>query len=177
MLKILTELSQNGKPASIYTNREETNKFHYGYVLAVNESVLAIHTLSADGDSDGILVIPTDFVYRVAIDGLYDQKMKKLCSADLPVPLAGKIDPCNIKESLLQAAVETQQIISVELIHSGYSDIFGFVKAIQNDRCKIREVDDYGFEDGDSYVMLDDITQIRYASEDENRIRRLWEKR
>lgn len=174
MLKILSEICNSNKKASIYTNEQETNKFHYGTILAVNDKEIAISMISPKGEFDGVSVIPTDFVYRIETDGQYSEKMEKLCSDMYYDKFDKELDTSKIKESLLDIAVQTQQIVSLELVDSGYYDVVGFVKEIKDGCCRIRVVDEYGAEDGDSFVMLDNITQVCYASEDENLILRLW---
>lgn len=42
MLKVLFELCSTQHAACIYTNYNDMNKFHFGFVLAVNEKEIAI---------------------------------------------------------------------------------------------------------------------------------------
>lgn len=119
-------------------------------------------------------MLPTDWVYRIETDGMYEQKMSKLVSSNLN-PLGNKkIDTSNIKKSLMEIAIDTQKIVSIELKDSEYYDVVGIVKKIENNICTILSVDEYGFEDGKTFIRTDDITSIRYDSEDENLILKLW---
>ena len=173
MFNVLSEILKQNKDACIYTNLEKTNKFHYGKILQVNEDEVAIGMITQDGEFDGILMKPIDSIYRVDVDGQYVQKMQKLCSVSFE-SYNDKLDANNIKASLLLLAQRTQKVISVELINSGYDDVVGFVAEVNNGICSIHIVDEYGFDDGASFQSLNDITQIRYASEDEERILKLW---
>lgn len=174
MFNVLKDFCKQGKNASIYTNMHDTNKFYYGRILAVNENEVLVYMFSKNGIFDGIMLKPISAVFRIEIDGQYETKMQKLISYSSPVPFDEELNPLNLKDSLLQIALKTQKIVSIELLNSGYNDIVGFVKEIQGDFCKIQVVDEYGLEDGQSFIDSADITQIHYASEDEDRILRLY---
>lgn len=175
MLKILFELYSSKKPASIYTDCEETSKFHFGYVLAVNEKEIALQLISPDGEDDGLTVINTENVFRVETDGQYSEKMKKLCSENAIHLYELPINNDDISESVLLSAVKKKQVVSIELLDSGYDDVTGFVESISDGECKIRLIDEYGCEDGYSYISVEDITKISCDTQDEKRIRRLWQ--
>ncbi|MDD2269061.1 MAG: hypothetical protein PHY15_05860 [Eubacteriales bacterium] len=174
MFNLLKMLCEEGKYASIYTNTQDTSKFHYGKVLAVNDSEVLIYMISPNGTFDGVILEPLKAVLRIEIDGQYDAKMKKLFSSELMVAFNEKLDSLNLKRSLLQIAQKTNKIVSLELIYSGFDDVVGFIKALHDEICEIQVVDEYGFKDGQSFVKLDDITKICYASEDEERILKLY---
>lgn len=175
MLRILSELRRSQKMVSIYTDYQETNKFHYGVVIALNEKEIAIQMLSPDGESDGIIVMDAENVFRVEENGQYDEKMKKLCPNN-PLPLFNEaLDENEIFESLLSIASIEKSIISIELVDSGYNDIVGFVEEIEDGMCKVKQVDEFGYEDGFSFFLIRDITKITYLSQDEKRLMRLWQ--
>lgn len=175
MLRILKELCLSKKTASIYTNYNTPTKFYYGVVLAVNDEEIAIYMISTDGKDDGIVAQSIDDVIRVELDGLYEEKMRKLCSINPPIDFDVTLDNNNIIKSLLDLALETKKIVSIELVDSGYDDVVGFVDEIDNGRCKIKVIDEYGYEDGYSYFLIKDVTQVSYATETEKRILNLWD--
>lgn len=174
MIEILNKLCLTKKNASFYTNTGETNKFHYGSILAVNSNEVAINLISPDGDFDGILVKPTDSIYRIQVDSQYDIKMNNICSDISDNTFTECIDNTNIKESLLYIGLKTQKIVSLELLNSGINDVVGIIKKLENGACKVQIIDEYGMEDGISYIFTNDITEVCYASADENRILKLW---
>lgn len=174
MLKILSEMCSSGKRISIYTNMQDTNKFHYGTIVAVNAEEIAIKMISPNGNYDGVIVMSTDLVYRIEVDSKYDIKMKKLCPKFESDFYRENIDPIHIKESLLSIALKAKKIVSLELIESGYNDVVGFIEEINDKYCKIKEVDEYGGEYGFSIIMIKDITKICYDSEEEAIMLKLW---
>ncbi|MCQ4021805.1 MULTISPECIES: hypothetical protein [unclassified Ruminococcus] len=175
IVETLKEMAKSDKRVSIYTDINEPSKFCYGYILCVNYEEVAIYMISPDGFFDGILMKKIYDIIRIEIDGQYHEKMKKLCSLSKMQPFNYSIDPTNIQYSLLEIALQSKQIVSLELVDSGYDDVVGFVESIDNGLCKIKIVDEYGFEDGYCFVMANKITQISYASQDEIRILKLWE--
>ncbi|MDE6150304.1 MAG: hypothetical protein K2F81_09505 [Ruminococcus sp.] len=174
MLKVLTDLCLSKKTASIYVNNNQPTKFYYGTVLSVSADEIAIDMLLPSGGNDGIVANKVHKVYRVDTDGQYDEKMKKLCTLNTYQPFNGSLDNNNIIQSLLLLALETKKIVSIELLDSGFDDVSGFIEQIEDGQCKIKEIDEYGYEDGYAYVEIKNITQVTYQSEYEKRILNLW---
>lgn len=175
MLKILFELCEEKEMASFYTDEDNTGKFHFGTVTAVNEREIALEKITPDGDYDGITVMSTERVIRVERGGLYAEKMHKLCCGKTLPDIDYHIDNDNIMMSFMRWNLTAKEVLSIELIHSGYNDIIGRIDSIEDDQCIIKQIDEYGFDDGISYVMFDNITQITCLSQDEKRIMRLAE--
>lgn len=176
MLKLLSKLHKDRKNVCIYFSSDDTTKFIYGQILAVNENYIAIYMISPDGCSDGILLKKTDTIIRVELEGQYSKKMEMLTLIDPSEVLNYSFEE-NIVKSMMLIAQASRNIISIELIDSGYDDIVGFVCNIDNDMLKIEQIDEYGYDDGYSYINISDITQISYNSQDEKRIFKLWQLR
>ncbi len=86
-----------------------------------------------------------------------------------------KPDDTKLPRSLLLYSMNNGHLVSVELTDSGYDDLVGLISDIRNDLCTIVPIDEYSSEDGIGYCHISDITCISRASEDENRIARLWQ--
>lgn len=175
MFKILTELCSSKKLASFYTNYREMNKFTFGRILQVNENEIAIQSLSPDGDDDGITVMNIENIFRVETDSDYSKKMSTLCSDKTLVKYNIAADRDNILNSVLSYVLSEKQVAAIELINSGNDDIVGFVESISNGECKVRQVNDYGFEDGFSYVDIKDITMMSFGDKYCKRLAKLWQ--
>lgn len=174
MIRILNDLCASKEMACFYSNYDKTENFNVGVVLAVNDREIALQLISPDGNDDGILVMDVADIFRVARNGLYMDKIKKLCPSFSLSDISDKIDENNIFESLLKAACTTKEILSIELVDSGIIDVMGIVEAVEDGECTIKEIDEYGYEDGYSYVEIDNITQLAYSREEEKRILKLW---
>lgn len=174
MIKELLKLHSAKSKASIYTNTNELDKFHYGTVIAVDDKEIAIHMISPDGDDDGVSVMSVDNVFRVDVGGQYAEKMGKLYVGktlrDYALP---KCDDGILMSALLYALAE-KEVVSIELIDSGYNDIVGIPETIDSGECSIRQFDEYGYEDGFSFISVKDITKLSFSTDAEKRIMRLW---
>lgn len=174
MYNTLKSFCNANTPLAIYDNYDDTSKFKFGTLLCVDEMHFALAAVSPNGDYDGIIVDETADVFRVDSSGNYHNKMAKLIQIhkdhmDIPTLKQGAI-----VESLLRFALDAKKPISLELNASGIKDITGFIEDISECVCKIRAIDEYGFDDGCSYVDMDSITQATFDSEDERRIMRLY---
>lgn len=174
MIKVLKDLCASKEMACFYSNYDNTENFNVGVVLAVNSKEIALQLVSPDGNDDGILVIEADDIFRVARNGLYMDKIKKLCPNFSLSDISDKIDENNIFESLLKAACTTKEILSIELVDSGIIDVTGIVEAVEDGECTIKEIDEYGYDDGYAYFEIGNVTQIDYSREEEKRILKLW---
>ena len=174
MIKILNDLCASKEMACFYSNYNNTENFNVGVVLAVNEREIALQLISPDGNDDGILVTDVDDIFRVERNGLYMEKIKKLCTDFSLSDVRDQIDENKIFESILSAASVAKEIVSLELVNSGIYDVDGFVEAVDEGGCTIKQIDEYGYEDGYSYVEIDNITQLAYSREEEKRILKLW---
>lgn len=173
MINILLELYQTQEPACIYTDCNDTSKFHFGMVTAINKKEIAIHMISPEGDDDGIIMMNVENVLRVEKNSKYIEKMKKLC-CDKTIPIYDLlIQKDNIQMATLLFAFNNKQILSIELLNSGYNDVVGYIESIDKDRCQIKQIDEYGDCDGISYIRIEDITKIAFLTQDEKRIMRL----
>lgn len=68
--------------------------------------------------------------------------------------------------SIMLEALRTEKPISVELLDSGVDSVIGQVTAVNEKICTVRQIDEYGCDDGVAYVNVPDITQVSYASAD-----------
>lgn len=173
MLKILNELYQSQDMACIYADYNDTSKFHFGTIMAVNEEEIAIQMISPDGENDGIVVISITNINRVETNSLYVQKMKKLCAGGSLFLNDLEIDNNNIINSILLFAFKEKEVVSIELIDSGYNDVIGIIEEIDDVECKIKQFNEYGYVDGELYFRINDITKVAVLTQDEKRVMRL----
>lgn len=174
MLDVLFELAKLKEYASFYSNFE-SDKFKFGYILAVNEKEIALQLLSPDGVDDGIVAMDSNRIFRVETKGMYAEKMKKLRVEAANSEWLTPIDENSIFLSILQNPLLKDKIVSIELNDSGYYATTGFLQTAKDGQCVVKQVNDYGFEDGFSYLLTSNITEIEISSDLEKRIQRLWE--
>ncbi len=172
-MNILHELYLSRKNAMIYFNHEDHSSFQYGTVIAENNAEVGLHMISPNGYDDGILGLSIDRILRIDVGGQYEEKMKKLCALQSPLPEV-EIDGKNIFSSILTLSLKNKEVVSIELCGSELNDVVGIIENVIGTQYTIRLIDEYGFEDGFSYIDLQDITKIILSSENEKRILALW---
>ncbi len=174
MVDVLNDLCREGTYVAVYGNSETPSKFMFGRILCVGDTRFAMLLISPNGEYDGIVVDDLEDIIRVAAHGKYHEKMMKLiCPNEVNLQLPD-IDESHIDRSVLIYAKETNRLVSIELEESGAVDVCGFVEEVSEATCKILEVDEYGFQDGDSVLDLRSISQISMDSADENRVMKLY---
>lgn len=79
MFKDILEKSRNEKEIlSLYTNKEDTERFSVGYILGLCEKYCIIALISPSGLYDGYRVIDINEIYKIEYGGDYEKKLKKL---------------------------------------------------------------------------------------------------
>lgn len=174
MIELLTKFCELGKLVSVYMDSQNTTNFIFGRIICINNDNIAINMISPTGYYDGILVKSTEEIIRLEIDDEYGQKIKKLYQQNDCKDNAIILNNKDIIGSMLNIAKQSKKIISCELINSEKNDIVGFVEDVVNGICTIKQVNSYGYDDGFSYIMVDDISQITYDSSDEQSLLKLW---
>lgn len=175
MEHLIRNFSESRKLVSLYFDDSNRQKFACGRIIYANERQFAVELISPNGTFDGILVRNIDCITRVEFDGQYHEKITKMMRTRYSECFHYDIKGASLFVCLLKIAAQTKEVISVEILDSGIYDITGVVDHVKDGICTIRLIDEYGYEDGCSVCQVGDITQIVYASEDENRIRSLWE--
>lgn len=173
MKEKLLELQKKNKNISIYCCRD-TDRFLYGKLLAVNDDEFALLMYTPLGMYDGIIVKELENITRIEYDGQYEQKMQKVLLKDINLKDI-IIDDSQIARSVLDLSLKQNKIVSIELLNSGIDDVVGFVDEIQENKCTIKLVDEYGYEDGYSCILISDITQVMFNGEKESLLLKLWE--
>lgn len=174
MLDYLKQICKDQKYVAVYTNPQDSTKFIYGRIISVNSNYIAIYMLSPNGYFDGVIIKQISDVFRIETDSKYGDKIQKLSSLCNEKPYTYTVNNKMMLESLLLIAQRDKQIVSIEILKSGYDDVVGFVDQLKDNSCIVKQIDEYGYEDGMSYIKLTDITQISCNSLDERKLLKLW---
>lgn len=133
MKKQLQKFFKTNKLISIYCN-DDMVKFIFGKLLSLNDFEFAFMLISPDGIFDGILVKEIKDIVRIEFDGQYEEKMSKLISFDTE-NYCCNLDNKDIKKAVLSLAMNSEKIVSIELLNSQCTDIMGFVEEIEDNIC------------------------------------------
>lgn len=133
----------------------------------IDNEFFALYMLTPNGENDGILVKRLAVLLMLRwTDSM--MKNEKLCPNfdDLISKTPIDFENGNALFSIMLDALRTEKPISVELLDSGVDSVIGQVTAVNEKICTVRQIDEYGCDDGIAYVNVPDITQVSYASAD-----------
>lgn len=134
LLTFIDKAKANNKPIAYYTNREDSDVFSVGEVIAYDEDYMLTSEISPQGTFDGYSLQRIEAIYRMDTDDSYVNQIYFQYKKDKKVQLA--IDDIISNKSLLDAIVEYLKI---------HSDLvsFGLNKIRETDFCgKVTECTD-----------------------------------
>ncbi len=164
---ILERLYLSQQLALIYTNTEETDKFFAGYVNQIFSNQVIINNISPYGKYDGFCIKMLEDIYRVETESQYAKKIEILSQYYNVNHDAIEMINDNGIVSLLNYAKKYNKIVSIGLLQSEFVDVVGFIEEIDLQQCRIREIDQYGLEDGVCTIKIEDITYMSCDGEEE----------
>lgn len=144
--ELIEKAKKKRKLVSIYRS-EDTGRFMTGYILACSDEFLLLSEIDCYGNYDGFMVLKRDALYRCEIESTHAKRAQKLYS------LRGQQHP-TIK-------VQDEE----EIIPSILDDNAVFIHQLTDD----------GSPDGDSVVLLEDVTEVCCDSQDEQAVKILSE--
>lgn len=174
MYSELLKAFQSNKNCSFYTD-VECDKFIYGKIIALNEDEAAIQMYNTDGTCDGVIVKMVSDFFRIEYDSKYNQKMEKLIETDT-FEDSVEIDGNAVFDSAIKSAINKNFVVSIELLHSGNENITGLPLSLENGICTVRQIDDYGCDDGVTSFVFNTATQITINAKYEKLLSRLMNK-
>ncbi len=174
MIDILKKLYTSKELAEYYTY-ETTTEFDVGIIIAVNENEFALQSFSISGNRDGIVAYTTNNIFKIQTNTKYIEKIKKLSDNISLSDTAKKINKNAIFNYLLHISQKNKTVLSIKLLANDNEDFTGFVEEINDNHCKFRVIDEYGYDDGFVYFKTRDITELAYMCDKEYRFMKLWQ--
>ncbi|RGS75116.1 hypothetical protein DWX71_10790 [Ruminococcus bromii] len=158
MYSELLKAFQSNKNCSFIQMMNVTSLFT-ARLFALNEDEVAIQMYNTDGTCDGVIVKTVSDFFRIEYDSKYNQKMEKLIETDT-FEDSVEIDSNAVFDSAIKSAIIKNFIVSIELLHSGNENITGLPLSLENGICTVRQIDDYGCDDGVTSFVFNTATQI-----------------
>ena len=174
MVEKLKELMAQGKWIEYYNDPDDVDSFVFGRTLYVNDDEIVILEMANTGRYDGISWHPLDSIRYIQTDTRYCQKQETLRMPETFPSEIPDLDETNLRDSLLAHARKAASIVKLTIDGSDAWDVVGFVTEHKDGLYCFRNVDRYGFEDGNSYVEADRITAIEFDTTAAKRDMRLW---
>lgn len=148
-----------GRIIQCHIDHSDPESFVVGKVICCDSDWFFMQDISSVGCWNGLALYQQCDVVSIESETEYLNRILLLISKrNEPVPYSPPISN-NILESLLNYAMHTNRIIGIELCKSGYRDINGIITKINKEIVCIDQIDEYGKDDGTSYVSIDTITR------------------
>ena len=174
MIDILRKLYASQELAEFFAY-EDTTTFDVGIIIGINENEFALQSFSISGIRGGIVAYKTNNIFKIQTNTQYIEKIKKL-SDDISLSNTAKeIKKDAIFNSLLHISQKSKTVLSIKLLDNDNEDFTGFVEEINNNNCKFRVIDEYGYDDGFAYFKISDIIELAYMCDKECRFMKLWQ--
>lgn len=142
----------------LYKDKNNTEKFFLGYIIAFNEAFLLFENIDEEGFVDGISVVRIEDIYLIETNNKYISNIMK----KNPKKIDYRFEKSNdILCDFLRYIIDEKKIVDIETNGSESVDLHGIVVDIIDDWIEL-EVYENNDMDGKSYCRLDTITMIGF---------------
>lgn len=174
MFKNILQKSQISKnKLSIYFSSSESNGFCFGTIEFCDEKQFIIGSYTPYGEDDGFILRKIDDVTKIETDSKYTEKMISLIEMLGTKHATLSVNDNDVVKYLIKKAKSNYRIISIELLDSEEL-VVGYIQSISYPMCEIKQINEYGEEDGLLIFNIDDVSSIRIESKDELMLERLY---
>lgn len=155
-----------GKIIQCHIDDSDPESFVVGRLVCYDARWIMMKDLSTSGHWNGIALYMRSDIVMVNEATDYLQKILTL------VKCWGESEPYvptlsdDLLSNVLQYARESGRLIALELHRSGVRDITGTIEYLSPNTVLLKQVDEYGFDDGKSYVSIDAISRC-FMDDDE----------
>jgi len=164
---------QNGTIVAIYNNKDNTRAFWTGYICRIDDLYILLAHIQSSGLYDGYFLLELSSIYRIERDTPYLHKIEKLYQHNEQHHPELIQKTISIINDVLLFAKENLYVLSIQLLNSGYDDVIGTVKNVEDGFLHINVLDEYGICSGETTLELQTITRIACDTEDEHPIYQL----
>jgi hypothetical protein len=179
-LNILKQAKKQKKLISIYTDKDNTDKFSAGYVNDQIEEGVFLQSIDPNGFDDGIIFLNIDNIYIIDYDNKYLANLEQLhknrdkLQAKNTFTFKRSEGKCLI-EDVFNKCKDEKILITVKLIYD--VGVTGFVKDLNEDDVCVNVITDDGEQDGLTYFKIEDVDRIYLDGIDQKRINILLSKK
>lgn len=173
LLNVLKRAKEDGHILSIYTDKENTEKFSAGYIQQISEDLVLISHVTPYGLYDGYMIRRIEDIYRLECHGKYEKKLETLYNIQNQNHKKIPHGCGTIFEDLFKFSLDNHLVINIQLHYSELEDIQGYVDEFFEDSLIVRQLDDEGNDDGETVISISDITLLTCDSDREMALRLL----
>lgn len=148
-----------GKIIQCHIDSEDPDTFVVGRLAWADTKWFLMQDLSSAGQWNGLALYLVSDIVLIEEDTPYIQKMETLLKFwDMTPPVVPEIGK-NAVEDMLLYGKASGKIVGLELCCSGYRDVNGFVNGLSHSVLSIKQIDEFGRDDGESCLSVEAITR------------------
>ncbi|MGE7765073.1 hypothetical protein [Peribacillus sp. NPDC096540] len=168
MKKQLLKIAEREELVELYSDTNDLRKFGVAKILKVSDAFVVVANITSTGMYDGYSLLYLDSIHQMNVNTKYIKKIKKLYMVKKQNHIEFVDGNEDLLLSFLDFAYENNFMVSVELFNSGYGDVQGFIKNLEDDIFVISMVSEVGGLDGESFIKSDAIHSISCDGEEES---------
>lgn len=175
---ILSQLKTQQKLVEIYHEYLGNNRFSVAYIVLVSNQHVLYECVSPEGRYDGFVVEPIDSISRINTDTLYTKTIGMLLSSNKINSIYDHqdfhmSDNQNLLNTLVEYSFAQQCCVSVSLLDGNTTEITGVITSVFPSGISMRIFDEYGNDDGLSYIRFSDIFKFTSDGIEEQKLKKL----
>lgn len=157
MIDLCKECFEEKLVGSFYWNDADPEQHLTGYVSALNEEEIVIAHISPNGFYDGFILLHLEDLFRVDIQGQYENRIARLYALRKQHHPELKPDRHSLYFSLLNYARLNGLLISAETEDNAVS---GFLRDFDWERIRLEVIDENGRPDGETVIRTETVCLI-----------------
>ncbi len=160
----LSEYKRDGILVEVYEDDRDLSKFYAGYIVACDEDFFIMSLISPRGRFDGFMLQEVRSIVSISHSTKYLKQLIAIKNHHNTEIKFQEFDGSDLLFGLLDYAQSNNRIVIIELL-SNSKLTSGYIIKLDDEKCTVRQIAEDGDSDGDSTVLLDDITQVNCESE------------
>ncbi|MGE7758822.1 hypothetical protein [Peribacillus sp. NPDC097895] len=152
MKKHLLKIAEREELVELYADTNDLRKFGVAKILKVSDVFVVVANIASTGMYDGYSLLYMDSIHQMNVNTKYIKKIKKLYLEKKQNHIEFVDGNDDLLLSFLDFAHENNFMVSVELFNSGYGDVQGFIKNLEDDIFVISMVNEVGKLDGEAFI-------------------------
>ena len=167
MREHLQRLLRDRKLMGVFCRRSNVGSFLAGYLIGLYDEYALFLCFDPYGQFDGYCFKRIENIFRAVTDSQYLQALEKLIEKrEIADPFGGA--EVTLKDVFSRLAKE-KVLCSVELFDDADTKTYGFVTEVSDGAIVMREIDEYGKEDGTVCLLSEGVTTVCFGSHLEKR--------
>ncbi|SHF13925.1 hypothetical protein SAMN05444392_10882 [Seinonella peptonophila] len=182
-MDLLSRLEQSIKDTevvNVFSNQYEPNAASVGFIDQLSENQFLMKHITPEGLSDGYMIRRIDDIFRVDLNGEYEQRLRLLYDLRnqhhedfIQISVDSQT---NLFREALMVAQKKNLIVSICIDEAEeQADITGFVKHINMEEICISKVSFNGLEDGESFLYVKDLVKLNCDTTEEKLLKVVYD--